>query len=72
MCPVRVLDVAFVESLIFLSSLEKKCICVYTVLSSVVEKALNNGMNAGIVVACLSVFRTHIPQKLLLVSSLFS
>jgi hypothetical protein len=72
MCPVHVVNSAFVESLIFLSSLKKKCICVYTVSSSVVEKALSNDVNTGIVVACVSVFRTHIPRKLSLVSSLFS
>jgi len=51
LCPVHVVNSAYVESLIFLSGLKKNiCICVYTVLSSVVEKALTNVI-AGVEVA---------------------
>lgn len=48
-----------------------KCICVYTVSSSGVEKALINDVSTGIVVESVSVFRTRIPWKLSLVSGLF-
>ena len=75
MCAVHAVNSAYVESPIFLSRLKKKkkkkYICVYTVSSSVVEKALSNDVSIGIVAACVYVFRTRIPRKLLLVSSLF-
>jgi hypothetical protein len=46
--------------------------CIYTVLSSVVEEALTNDVITGVVVASVCVFRTHIARKLSQVSSPFS
>lgn len=46
--------------------------CTYTVLSDVAERALSNDIRTGLLVAYMSVFRTHIPGKALLFPSVFS
>jgi hypothetical protein len=58
MCLVHVVNRAFVTSVLFFNQYRKINICIYTVLSSVVEKALSNDMHTSVAVACMSVFRT--------------